>query len=178
MINAGNSKIVTLRDKHIGLETLLVYAVATRTGQDTSNGCSGARGIVRQGHGGPKLLNQRIHSETAGVAGGCSARPTIGSGIQIVLNATESENSGSHCCSRDGPLNGYDVVVPAEALVVCKEVGLTPKNLFGNYGAADSATEAIVMEAGKCGAAGIVIPSVGVKIVVEIILVESAVPCI
>ena len=81
----------------------------------------------------------------------------------------------SHVRRRDGLLEGYRVI-PAESLVVSKEIGLSAQNVLRDDRAATRSAEAVVVITGQRCAAEIVVKRVCVEIIVEIIFVSAAMP--
>ncbi len=166
VVNTDNGEVIALGDGDIGFKALLVNAVASATSKSTCDGGPGAAGVVSRRHQGPQLLNGGINSNPSGIQALC-----------VVICSIESENSGAHVCARNGPFDGRRVL-PAEALIVEKEVGLAAKNRLRNDGTADSAPKTVVMEAGDRSSGSIVVPGVSIESVVQIIFVSGAVPSV
>ena len=115
---------------------------------------------------------------------GSSVEPGIGdalvcdgSGIQVVVGAAEVEQTGAHGVSRDGAIDGF-AVGPTEALIVGEEVGFSAEDFLGDDRTAGGGAEARVVEAGNGRAGGVVVERVRGPVVVEVILVNGAVPLV
>src|SRR5581483_5932184 len=114
----------------------------------------------------PHLLYQGIHSDVEWIKGG---NVVSGTRRGIVEDAVAHVGAGHEF--EDGLR-----VRPARALVVEEEVGFAAKDFFGDDGSPNGSAKPVSVPVGYPDGGVIVLPGVGGKIIVQVILVSRTVP--
>src|ERR1019366_2396482 len=160
VVKTGNSEVIILGSAHIPYESLNVRAVAAA---QTAGRFIRLRHILV-----PELPHQGVDSDAQRIKGRNVVRHRVPGGIR------EGEESGAHGRRRHCSLDGGGVG-PAEALIIGEEVSLSPQHSRQD-GAASRRAKAVVMIVGVWQSVVVIHPGVGVEVVVQIVLVNRAVP--
>src|ERR1700687_3606639 len=170
VIQTCDCKIGGVGERNVGLESLFIDPVAVCPRQ------AAASRVIRQRlELVPHLRNQGIDSDASGITSGGSGRTTIHSGIQVVLHAPKRKDTRAHARCRNRHLVGGRVL-PTEALVIGKEIGLSSQNALWNDRPATGGAKAVVVIARQRCTGEVILPGVGIKLIVKIILVGGAMP--